>query len=465
MKNAPQIPAYALSSARKRTAGWLLSTALLTAAPAVALAQADPATTTAPITTPAPTPSPARVQGPPDGMIAPPPVSSAPINAGPRGNPFPEPVIEGAAPAPVLPPVIQQAPRNRPQPAPQPQLQRGPLPLPQQALPPQGQPGGLQQPAANGAFTGISPVGAADPSLYPPVDATPDANSVPVPATPAETPAPASSLTDRLRANWQLLAGAAGLLALVLFGWLWNNRRQRLLALPAPDEWEAPVAPAVPAPQPLAPATSAASAEPGSDAQPQAAAAPPPPAAAPIATAPAVPRPIIGRRADLALDFAILSAQTTFVNFRMRYAITLRNNGTVDAAPVAMRIGMFAGTNANEFGIMQWMMRDDEAAHHGVDGIAAGQEYRFEGELAAPLEALNAIVVEGRTIAIPIIAIDTRYHHGTGEAPLDGQVARAFVVGREMPAASERLAPFRLDQGPTAFAPLGQRDTGIGKTE
>jgi hypothetical protein len=135
------------------------------------------------------------------------------------------------------------------------------------------------------------------------------------------------------------------------------------------------------------------------------------------------------------------------------------------ATPVMVRIGLFAGTNAHPQGVALWYEQPVEDGHHRIDSIGAGESIRFEGELAAPLEALSPLVIEGRSLAIPLIAVDARYHHGAGEAALDGQTARAFVVGRDTGIDGAKLAPFRLDQGPTSFLPLGQRDTGISKTE
>lgn len=202
-------------------------------------------------------------------------------------------------------------------------------------------------------------------------------------------------------------------------------------------------------------------------------AAPPPIKPRPQATVPA-PSPAraatnsLGRRADIALTFEPLSAQSTLLNLRMRYAVTVTNEGIIDADTVSVRIGLFAGSGVNPAGIAQWISLDGEAPHHGVAALAPGATHRFEGELAAPLEALNPMTVDGRKLAIPLVAVDVRYGHGAGEAPIEGQSARAFVIGREpvqkdgAPSAA-KLAPFRLDQGPTAFAPLGLRDTGIGK--
>ena len=73
------------------------------------------------------------------------------------------------------------------------------------------------------------------------------------------------------------------------------------------------------------------------------------------------------------------------------------------------------------------------------------------------------MTIDGKTFAIPLVALDIRYGHGPGEAPIEGQIGKAFVVGRDSGVAGAKLAPFRLDQGPASFAPLGARDTGISK--
>ncbi len=261
---------------------------------------------------------------------------------------------------------------------------------------------------------------------------------------PAIAPAPVPNASANTIPEWLPLAAIGGALAMLGGAFLWWRRHSRPLALPAPEE-------AMVAPPPIKPRSSA-------------------PAPARAATN------ALGRRADIALTFEPLSAQSTLLNLRMRYAVTVTNNGVIDADTVSVRIGLFAGSGVNPAGIAQWISLDGETPHHGVAALAPGAVHRFEGELAAPLEALNPITVDGRKLAIPLVAVDVRYGHGAGEAPIEGQSARAFVIGREPaakkdarePAAKDsvpaaKLAPFRLDQGPTAFAPLGLRDTGIGK--
>jgi len=173
--------------------------------------------------------------------------------------------------------------------------------------------------------------------------------------------------------------------------------------------------------------------------------------------------PAIGRRADLTMAFEPLAAQSTLMNLRLRYAIKLHNSGLVAAEGVSVRVGLFAGAHVNPGGIHQWFMLDGEPAHHHVPLVGAGDYIRVEGELAAPLDALNPITVGGRVLAVPLVAIDVRYGHGAHESPIEGQVARAYVIGRDPGRSEAKLAPFRIDTGPADFTPLGHRDIGLSK--
>ncbi len=254
----------------------------------------------------------------------------------------------------------------------------------------------------------------------------------------ADVPTTPSAADGSQLPEWLPLAAIGCLFALLGAGFAYRRRRRTRLALPAPSAEDTA---SLPAPQPVP-----------KIAAPRAAPAPQPAAAT-----------ALGRRADLDVVFEPLSAQSTLMNLRLRYAVIVRNTGQIAAEPVTLRIGLFAGSQVRPQGIAQWFGLADQPLHHAVDRVAAGTDYRFEGELAAPLDALNPVTIDGRVLAIPLVAVDARYNHGAGEAPIEGQSARAFVIGREPQREGAKLAPFRLDQGPTSFAPLGLRDTGISK--
>lgn len=386
-------------------------TALTLSMAMLAMATA-PASATPVIPAPAPTPAPSGVSGPPDGLIAPPPTNPRPL---------PTPQIIVPAPSPTPAPRATQPTQRVTPPAPRPSVrppasvQLAPAPAPAPVAP-------VTEP--------LLP----EPAPSPLPGMSEESATAPLPDTEVIVPMPVP--TDSDTPEWLPLAAIAGAVVLLLGSvLLWRRRRNRPLALPAPE----PEARAVPpAPKPATPRAAAPTPQPG----------------APTS---------LGRRADLSVDFEALSAQSTLINLRIRYAVTVRNSGTLDAVPVTVRIGLFAGSNVHPQGIAQWFTLDGEALHHAVDRVAVGGDYRFEGELAAPLEALNPITVEGRVLAVPLVAVDARYNHGDGHAPIDGQSARAFVIGREPNKEGTKLAPFRLDQGPTSFAPLGRRDTGISR--
>ena len=393
----------------------VFKTALCLSLAPLVLAPASASTATVlPAPAPAPAPAPSGgVAGPPDGLIAPPPPRST--------RPFPNPQI---FPQPVQPsgPIVQPLPPRRPAPTPAPRPStQVPAPAPTTATPaPTTQPEIINAPPAG------------EP-LPPPVKAEPGA-----PPPLADGPPPLSAAAPEQIPEWLPLAAIGGLFALLGIGWLFWRRRRTRLALPAPEAEEATPPPA-----------------PGPVAKPV--------AARPVATPQPAAATALGRRADLDIVFEPLSAQSTLLNLRLRYAVTVRNTGQIAAEPVTVRIGLFAGSQVHPQGIAQWFGLADQPLHHAVDRVEAGTDYRFEGELAAPLDALNPMTIDGRVLAIPLVAVDARYNHGTGEAPIDGQSARAFVIGREPQREGAKLAPFRLDQGPTSFAPLGQRDTGISK--
>ncbi len=204
-------------------------------------------------------------------------------------------------------------------------------------------------------------------------------------------------------------------------------------------------------------------------------AAPPSPAATPAPapkaitdTPPSPPTPVRGgKRAKIEVDFTPLHASTTLINFRLRYAIDIRNDGELDAAGVRARIGLFAGNQTNAASIGHWFELDEQEIHHVIATLSAGESTRVEGELAAPIAAIGTFRQGNRQGAIPILAIDCRYGHALGDSPIDAVTAKAFVLGCENAEqdadASKRLAPLPIDLGPSNFNPLGVRDTGIAK--
>lgn len=466
------------------------------------LIPAGPPTTSRPVVpVPTPAPSPAPTPAPtPAPSAAPNPAPSASGGDGPR----------------VSVPVIQQLPTRSTAPARAPQVQTRPAAVPNAApvrdrardSAPAPRADGNGATRANAGDTPFStlPTDSADDTAAPQsgegagVAASDSGGNAGDGAgagdgfdTPVTTSVPVSSAASSTP-EWLPLA-ALGALALLIGGLFWW-RKSRNRPVSTVEEWAEPVAlaaepapPPAPPPAPVIAQEAAVAPKPKAKGRAKKDAASQAPVDAEAALASVVPdatesvavaaatagaataatiaqpRAPLGQRADLVIDFEPLTASSTLVNLRLRYAITLRNMGHSTAAPVLVRIGLFAGTMANEQGLLHWFQLDDGQVHERIEQMVPGESYRFEGELAAALDALNPMLIDGRRIAVPIVAVDARYNHDASAAPIEGQVARAFVVGRDSGAAGGKLAPFRFDLGPTSFTPLGQRDTGISRNE
>lgn len=377
--------------------------------------------TPAPLPSRDPAPPATGVQGPPNGLVPP-----GPRAAGPAPLVLPQPSVP--QPQPQMPRRVPDAANPAGPPPARANVRTGAQGLPRRSPPPGAAlPAPQQERPADAAVRPAVP-----PPEMAPAD-TPVAQPPSSPALSVSGPGPGAAVAQSgglAPAVW--LAGAA---ALLLFGALvwWRRRARRPLALTAPDRigdrpgdhaGQAPVAP-VPA----------------------------------RARAPAAPAGA-GPRAQLSLRFEPLGAQSTLFNLRLRYAVIVANDGDADAAAVALRFGMFTGAQADERALAGWLAAPGpHTAHHAVDRIVAGGAFRFEGEISAALDAINMLTIDGRRLAIPVIAVDTRYATTTGQ----GQTARAFVIGRDTGIAGAKLAPFRFDRGPSDFAPLGCRDTGISR--
>lgn len=356
------------------------------------------------------------MQGPPDGLIAPPSAAARPQDNRPI---IPQPAAPVATPA--NPPA---ASTNAPQDV--------------RPLPPRNSPRTTavpSRPATNAPQ--VAPASPARADQPPAPETSPDVADT---STAAIDAAPTLIAPDSGSDNgWSSFTPFAAGAIMLLGGIFWWLRRRKAAERAA--VMEAPyVAP--PSPNPT----------------PQAKADPRPPA-------PTLVRG--GKRAKIEVDFTPLHASTTLINFRLRYAIDIRNDGELDAADVRVRIGLFAGNQTNAASIGHWFELDEQEVHHVIATLSAGESTQVEGELAAPIAAIGTFRQGNRQGAIPILAIDCRYGHAAGDSPIDAVTAKAFVLGCENAEqdadANKRLAPLPIDLGPSNFNPLGVRDTGIAK--
>lgn len=364
------------------------------------------------------------------------PPSSAPQPANPRQQGPELDVFRAPATTPPPPPVIAPTVTPTPTPAPTPptaQAQR-PTTVPTQRTTPTPAP---PRPAANDERAAPSSESA---PATPPAPA-PQPQPVPAPGTAAPTEAPLSPAapTDTIPWPW-IIGGGIALLALAA-ALLLRRRRQ-----PVTDEAEADIAPADPVPIATPPK------KPTPAPTPQ-----PAPEPAPVAVMPDAPdRPWL----DMALGLS--QARYSLMGMTVGYTLLLHNRGDTPAQDVLVR-GIIGNAGAEQQALLQsFFTQQSGLPLHAAVSIMPGETRRLTGELRLMPDQIVPVTMGQRSLLIPLAAFDASYRWGPEEAEAlgHGRTARAFILGQEQEPPAERLAPFRLDQGPRQYRRAATRAAG-----
>lgn len=363
------------------------------------------------------------------------PPASAPQPANPRQQGPELDVFRAPAPTttppPVVAPTVTPTPTPSPaQPAPQAPAQRAaPAPTPR-AAPARPAP----RPAAEAERA--APDNQSSPVTAP--EAQPVAEPAPTPTAAVPDEAPLSPTpTDATPWPW-IIGGALALLAIVA-ALLLRRRRQ-----PAQDAAEVEIAPPAPVPVPAPPKPAPA---------PQPAPTPEP---APLVAIPDAPdRPWL----DMALD--LTQARYSLMGMTVGYTLLLHNRGDTPAQDVLVR-GIIGNAGAEQQALLQsFFAQHSGLPLHAAVSIMPGETRRLTGELRLNPDQIVPVTMGQRSLLIPLAAFDASYRWGPEAEPLGhGRTARAFILGQEQEPPAERLAPFRLDQGPRQYRRAATRAAG-----
>ena len=402
------------------------------------------------------TPSLAQEQGGGDPVFTLPRTSqppSDPTRQGPELDVFRGAPVTPPASTPVItppPPVVAQP---QPQPATPAQPQRpvtaSPRPAPAEPAPsaraPEGSgtapPPSAEQPPATQPLS---------PQPAPAEPAAPQAAPAPTPTAPANEP-PLSPPDASSSLGW--IAGAIALLAAALVAaWLFLRRRPEEAQQPYEEPEAAPPPPAV-KPVPVPPASQPAAAKP----------VPVPPAPQPKAPAPA-PAATTAERPWIDLTLEVRSARLSLMGATIGYTLTLHNRGQRGADDILVRT-FIANADVNQQAqLQQFFAGAVGLPAHSAVSLAPGQGHSLTGELRLLPDQIAPVQMGDRALLIPLIAFDAQYRWSDepDAAPVgSGRTGRAFIVGQEKTPPADRLAPFRLDQGPRQFRTPGSRATAL----
>ena len=177
--------------------------------------------------------------------------------------------------------------------------------------------------------------------------------------------------------------------------------------------------------------------------------------AAPAAVAVAEPLPAEepAPRAWLEIDIVPERAAATENETVVNYELVLRNAGAATARNIRIDARMF---NASAEPDIADFFGGPIHAHSGSPHVTipAGEELRLTSAIGMPKAEVRAIEIQGRTIFVPVVAINVAYDWEGG----GGRSSRSWLVGREAATPSAKMGPFRLDLGPRIYRQVGRRE-------
>lgn len=225
-------------------------------------------------------------------------------------------------------------------------------------------------------------------------------------------------------ANWPWLLALLGLIGAGLFAW--QMRRQRAATVGGPEIDARPLS--APAPTPTPSPT------------------PPQPSAPPIPAQPAGIVTTSALKPDLKIEVEPVRAVFAEDGFSLDYRLAIINTGHGAAQrPTIRQEWLFASPTQTE-DYEAFLARPADSSDQPLpQSIPPGTAIRLDARAVLPLDQARAVVIEGRQLLLPILAL--RVRHG-GQAPAQKPAADGmWLIGRQG-GSDGRMAPIRADKGP-----------------
>ncbi len=338
--------------------------------------------------------------------------------------------------------------------------------VPAEAAAPSPAPGrGLAQRQAPVSISGSSSMPAGITGNEPPI--TPslplEVTTNPAPQPDAVDPGLASSPTDAGGdlLSWPWLAALVALIGGGAF-LLWTRRdRDRRHGDPgrmafaglAPDIAEPGLQPRIqPRPDPV-PSREGTSGGPRPDAIPPAGTSRPSPVPKPAGDGTIVATKL---KPQLNVEFVPDRVVVTEQEVMLMFEIVIANVGSAPARDVLVEGHLFTAHVGQDREIATFF-QSPTASDDRMTLIAPLGRVSLKSVARLPLDEVHQFEARGRKLFVPLIGFNILYRFGG----TDGQASASFLVGRGNEE-DEKLAPFRIDQGPKIFRGLSSRPHSIG---
>lgn len=167
---------------------------------------------------------------------------------------------------------------------------------------------------------------------------------------------------------------------------------------------------------------------------------------------PPAPRPWIE------LEFRPGKASSTDIRASLDYELVIRNVGDAEARNIRTEARMFNAGKQQDSEIRAFFASPAGRIAPAPRPLPPQSAAKFQSVVALAKEDVREVVVQGRRLFIPMVALNVFYEWGEGET---GQSSKSYLVGRESQPPAEKMAPFRLDLGPRIYRSVGARPSTL----
>jgi len=172
----------------------------------------------------------------------------------------------------------------------------------------------------------------------------------------------------------------------------------------------------------------------------------------PEPVAPPAPRPW------LELEFRPGKAAATDARASLDYELVIRNVGEAEARNIRTEARMFNAGKQQDSEIRAFFASPAGRIAPAPRPLQPQGAAKFQSVVAIAKEDVREVIVQGRRLFIPMVAVNVFYEWGEGET---GQSSKSYLVGRESQPRAEKMAAFRLDLGPRIYRSVGARPSTL----
>lgn len=159
---------------------------------------------------------------------------------------------------------------------------------------------------------------------------------------------------------------------------------------------------------------------------------------------------------ELNIEFLPDRVVVTDQEVMLQFDIVLANVGSAPARDVLVEGRLFTAHYGQDQEIASYFQNPTVEGDR-MTSIAPLGRVSLKSVARLPLDQVHRFEAGGRKLFVPLIGFNILYRSGAGE----GQASASFLVGRGNEQ-DEKLAPFRIDQGPRIFRGLSCRPHSVG---